>query len=115
MVFVLSGLLHVLGELDSYPVPSPFDLWAFFFLSGIGCGFELLFKKLTGRRVNGWAGRVWVWIYMMGTGQLATEAWVDAGVASCFLLPENGPGEWLGSRIIGTVFQYVPSKTLDQQ
>jgi hypothetical protein len=105
LVFVFSGLLHVLGELNMDPVPNTGALWAFFLLSGVGCALEVTFKAVTGKRVRGTPGRIWCWVYTFIIGRLATDAWLDAGIAGCTLLPEGGPGDFLAPLLIGRLFK----------
>ncbi|CAK9783403.1 hypothetical protein CC85DRAFT_90840 [Cutaneotrichosporon oleaginosum] len=104
LVFVFSGLLHVLGELSMDPVPATGALWAFFLLSGVGCALEVTFKAVTGKRVRGTPGRLWCWVYTFVIGRLAADAWLDAGIAGCTLLPSGGPGEYIAPLIIGRIF-----------
>ncbi|BEI98086.1 hypothetical protein CcaverHIS631_0303850 [Cutaneotrichosporon cavernicola] len=108
LVFVFSGLLHVLGEMSMDPVPSTGALWAFFLLSGVGCALEITFKTVTGRRVRGMPGRLWCWVYTFVIGRLAADAWLDAGVAGCSLLPRGGAGEYIAPLLIGRLFERVP-------
>ncbi|GMK56624.1 hypothetical protein CspeluHIS016_0304640 [Cutaneotrichosporon spelunceum] len=105
LVFLVSGLLHVLGELAMDPVPATGALWAFFLLSGVGCALEVAFKAATGRRVCGAIGRVWCWGYTFVVGRLAADAWLDAGIAGCSLLPRGGPGDYVAPMLIGRLFE----------
>lgn len=89
------------------PVPAPVALWAFFLLSGVGCALEIAFKAATGRRVRGLAGRIWCWSYTFIIGRLAADAWLDAGIAGCTLLPRGGVGEYIAPLIVGNLFEQV--------
>ena len=88
------------------PVPAPAPLAAFFFLSGIGTAFEMAFRRVTGRRVRGLAGRVWTWTYMLVTARLAVRAWLDSGVGGSFLTPSNTswtPADFVAKWIVKSV------------
>lgn len=62
----------------------------FFLLSGLGCALELAWKRVTGRRVGGWAGRVWLYAWVLWTGRGATRAWMEAGMGGSALTPLEG-------------------------
>jgi hypothetical protein len=107
LVFILSAVYHSLGELSMNPVPAIGPLSVFFLLSGVGCGLELSFKRLTGRRVHGWAGRIWTLVFLMSTARWACSSWLDSGLAGSNLgFP--GPGRWIAPILAETVFKVVP-------
>lgn len=95
LAFIFSATAHVVGELNMYPVPTTWKIGSFFLLHGAACLLEGLFKAITGHRVGGHAGRVWFLIVMFATSRLAVEAWLDAGMAACFILPKPGPGVYI--------------------
>lgn len=91
------------------PVPPLFPLGSLFLLSGVGAALEITFRKFTGRRVRGWAGRVWMYGWMLMTSRSALAAWLDAGVGGCWLTRRQGleglrPGEWVGKGIVRWLF-----------
>lgn len=107
LIFILSAVYHSLGELSMRPVPDVIPLSGFFILSGVGCGLEVTFKKVTGRKVRGWAGRVWTWVFLLTTGRWACSSWLDSGLAGS-TLGVPGPGRWVVPYIAETVFKVVP-------
>lgn len=66
--FFASGVFH---ELGAYSIGRGFDhrVTMFFTLQGVAILLEALFKRVTGRRVGGWAGRVWVYLVIITLGQ----------------------------------------------
>lgn len=107
MVFILSAIYHSLGELSMSPVPAVGPLSGFFLLSGVGCGLEVTFRRLTGRRVRSWPGRIWAWTFLVSTARWACSSWLDSGLAGSNLgLP--GPGRWLVPIIAENLFKVVP-------
>jgi hypothetical protein len=89
------------------PVPAIGPLSGFFILSGVGCGLEVTFKRLTGRRVHGWAGRIWALIFLMTTARWACSSWLDSGLAGSWLgFP--GPGRIIAPIMAETLFKVVP-------
>lgn len=45
----------------------------FFMLQGVGCILEELWLLGTGRRVAGWIGRVWTYVFVLGSGMRITD------------------------------------------
>lgn len=93
VTFFFSGLLHTIGQLvitrqlriELPSLSSPLSLvmvdkMACFF---IGCGccsvLEVTFKRLTGRKVRGWPGRLWLWAVMLIMAQGGAEEWFAMG------------------------------------
>ncbi|EIW69062.1 hypothetical protein TREMEDRAFT_15322, partial [Tremella mesenterica DSM 1558] len=101
-IFAGSGSMHVIGELSSYPVPPPIPIFNYFVLSGFACSLEVLFRRVTGRKVRGWWGRAWTWAFMLYTSRKVMIAWLDAGMAGGVL---NQPA--LGSVIAKVVAKWV--------
>lgn len=107
LIFILSAIYHSLGELSMKPAPDIFPLSGFFILSGVGCGLEVCFKKVTGRRVERWYGRVWTWFFLLSTGRWACSSWLDSGLAGS-TLGFPGPGRWAVPYIAEYLFKVVP-------
>lgn len=67
--FIASGLFH---ELAIYAMGRGFDYRVplYFSIQGPLLGAERYWRKRTGRRVGGWAGRIWVYfvIFLLGQG-----------------------------------------------
>ena len=88
------------------PVPSTLRLTAFFVLSGFGVSFEAAFRRITGRRVRGWTGRIWTWTFMLIAARLSVRPWFEAGVGGSYLTPSSGPGR-LSVPISRWIVRYV--------
>jgi len=88
------------------PVPEPTPIALFFFISGVGAALEVAFKRMTGRKVSGWAGRLWTWSFMLLTARMAARSWFDAGAAGNQTTPSTGPGR-LAEPIAGWIIRWV--------
>jgi len=66
--FLASGLFH---NWAMYAMGMGTDVRVVLFFVGqaVGIGCERLWRRLTGRRVSGWAGTAWVWLCIVGGGQ----------------------------------------------
>lgn len=70
--FLASGLyhhwsLHAMGRgTDSRAI------W-FFVGQAVGVALERAWYKVTGRKISGWMGTVWVWVWIVGGGQWCSE------------------------------------------
>jgi hypothetical protein len=56
-------------------------VWAymyFFVPNALGCIGERLFRQITGKRVGGWWGRIWMWSVVL----YFSQAWVEEDLAS---------------------------------
>lgn len=73
-VFLASGLVH---ECSVYMVDAErgWEWWpvGFFMLQSAGLIGEKAFTGMSGRRVGGWAGRVWGYAWVLGTVQFVCE------------------------------------------
>lgn len=85
--FIASGLFH---ELGMYMVCRGLDhkVTFFFALQGVGVLLERLYRKLTGHRVGGWPGRIWVAIFILGFGQVCTDSWLRRGLGAAELIQD---------------------------
>lgn len=70
--FLASGLYH---ELGFYLIDRGFDhrVTFFFLLQSLAFVLEELYTRYTGRRVGGWAGRVWTYLWILGIGQMCCK------------------------------------------
>ncbi|ORX36319.1 hypothetical protein BD324DRAFT_628280 [Kockovaella imperatae] len=118
--FFCSGMLHALGELSTDPAPYTVPVFYFFLLSGVGGVFEALFRRVTGRRVRGFWGRIWMWTFLFITGKQACWAWCDSGVGGSTFSPsmpflDRGLGPYffkLFSAVIAEITP-VPGRKID--
>ncbi|KZV80485.1 hypothetical protein EXIGLDRAFT_572399, partial [Exidia glandulosa HHB12029] len=100
--FTASGAFHDLGM---YFMGNGLDsrVFFFFFTQGILVICEHAFRKVTGRRVGGWPGRVWVYfsIFVLGqplgtsislcwlslTPMCSVDSWHNRGLAGGLIIP----------------------------
>ncbi|WWC68810.1 uncharacterized protein I206_102745 [Kwoniella pini CBS 10737] len=99
MSFILSGAMHSIGQFTMNPHPPLLPIFLMFPLSGIGCIMEVIFKRMTGRKVRGSWGRPWTWIVMLSIGRLGTVAWLDSGVGGSYLTPPFA-GKWITDNLL---------------
>lgn len=57
------------------PLDKRFPSMRFFMSQGFGLVAEQLFTRLTGRKVGGWPGRVWLLLTLGFPGAEVTKAW----------------------------------------
>nr|XP_031863042.1 uncharacterized protein CI109_001519 [Kwoniella shandongensis]KAA5530114.1 hypothetical protein CI109_001519 [Kwoniella shandongensis] len=100
--FILSGLMHAYGQFLMHPVPSLLPIASFFLLSGLGCAGEVVFKRITGHKVRGFWGRMWIWFFILLTGRLAAQAWLESGLGGSLLTYP-----WAGEIVKGYVREWV--------
>ncbi|KAL4078468.1 hypothetical protein V8B97DRAFT_2021521 [Scleroderma yunnanense] len=63
--FLLSGIFHELGLRGMDRGGDILCVVGYFIMQGVGVALERLFKRLTGRRVGGLVGLLWVWIWQI--------------------------------------------------
>lgn len=51
----------------------------FFVIQALGLIIERLFRQITGRKVGGIWGNMWVFAFMLTTVQPMAEVWIDRG------------------------------------
>jgi hypothetical protein len=70
--FLASGLLH---EFGLYVIGRGIDhrVTFFFTFQGVCVLLEVLWRRITGRKVRGWGGRLWTYAVVLGTGQAACK------------------------------------------
>ncbi|WVR03941.1 hypothetical protein IAU60_000940 [Kwoniella sp. DSM 27419] len=103
--FFFSGAMHALGQFAMSPNPNLFPIFILFPLCGAGCAAEVIFKRITGRKVRGFWGRLWVWTAMLATGRLGTIAWLESGVGGSYLSPP-----WAGVYVTDWMKKWVVDK-----
>ncbi|KAF8312218.1 hypothetical protein DL93DRAFT_2060213 [Clavulina sp. PMI_390] len=102
LAFALSLVAMLLGFLlGTFTASGLFHYWAlygmgrgtdvqcliFFAAQAVGVMLERVWKAVTGRRVGGWLGRAWVWIWVVGGIQWCINAWHERGFAGGMLVP----------------------------
>jgi len=84
--FLASGLFHACSM---YSPLRGFDYstMAFFASQGLVLMFERLWKRITGRKVGGWIGRLWVYFIMFVCAQPMVDAWHRRGLGGGVVIP----------------------------
>jgi hypothetical protein len=103
LIFLASALFHIIISIP-FTTGNPTSYLIFYFLQGIGCIFERLYRQCTGRRVGGWSGRVWTWTWMILTaGTMVVEyyrtGWVGMMRGKLHeggMSPADGLARWIG-------------------
>lgn len=76
----------------------------FYLSQGIGCILERYFRNITGKRVGGWSGRIWLWSFMIIScggmvGEYYRVGWVGmmrGALVEHGLSPAEGLASWVG-------------------
>lgn len=84
--FTISGLIHEFGLWFATSPDLSFRTTGFFVGQGLGVVLESTFSKLTGRRVGGWLGRIWMLLWLVAWGRLMIDSWLDKGVVDSSLM-----------------------------
>lgn len=86
--FAISGIMH---DWCSWSMGRGTDwrIQAFFVAMGLGCILERGFEEVSGKKVSGWAGRVWTMIAVIAGGHLMVEPYLQMGLGGSQILPEK--------------------------
>jgi len=82
--FVASGMFHAIG-LDNYDI----RIVLFFSLQSVAILLENALRKITGKRVGGPVGRLWVYLDLFVFAQIMTDAWSLRGMLGAMLIPQH--------------------------
>ncbi|KAL4063354.1 hypothetical protein V8B97DRAFT_1891293 [Scleroderma yunnanense] len=74
--FILSGIFHEVGLRGLDHGGDIFPVVGYFVMQGVGVGLERLYKRVTGRRVGGVVGLLWMWIWQIVWGHFLVDTWV---------------------------------------
>lgn len=79
--FLISAAMHELGTLTLVGHTSPDWKVARSFIT-MACGMtcEILFRRITGKRVQGPVGWVWTWIYFTTATMGLVDTWLNMGI-----------------------------------
>ncbi|KAF5367025.1 hypothetical protein D9758_004039 [Tetrapyrgos nigripes] len=89
--FTVSGILHLVGlwgmgrGINMWDV---FGMVGFFVMMGFGILLEGLYKRITGKRVAGWLGRIWTLIWLEVWATFLVDAWARRGLISSQFFPD---------------------------
>ncbi|KAL4063516.1 hypothetical protein V8B97DRAFT_1530451 [Scleroderma yunnanense] len=75
--FVLSGIFHDIGLRGLDHGGDSLRVVGYFAMQGVGVALERLYKRLTGRRVDGVVGCLWMWTWQIVWGNLLVDAWAQ--------------------------------------
>ncbi|KAF9524844.1 membrane bound O-acyl transferase family-domain-containing protein [Crepidotus variabilis] len=89
--FLASGILHDAGTWGMGRGTDVSYISGFFFMNGVGVLLEVLYKKMTGKRVGGFVGWIWAASWLLGWGMLLVDAWGRRGL--------------VGSKFFGNAFR----------
>ncbi|TFK40850.1 hypothetical protein BDQ12DRAFT_734035 [Crucibulum laeve] len=84
--FLASGLYH---ECAMYAMGRGWDstVIIFFALQGPLLMMEVIWRRITGKRVGGWGGRLWVYFIMFVLGQPMVDSWHRRGLGGGMVIP----------------------------
>jgi len=84
--FLASGLYH---EFASVAMGRHWDnhVIAYFFLQGILVVFEGIWRQVTGKKVGGWIGLLWVYFIVMIVSQPCVDSWHRRGLGGGLVIP----------------------------
>lgn len=78
---LMSGFLHEWGLTSSVgDIDWSFRTTKFFLLCGVGIALELIFRKLSGYRVKGILGWIWLWGWFSHWCEIFMDSWFEKGV-----------------------------------
>ncbi|KAA1090422.1 hypothetical protein PGT21_017147 [Puccinia graminis f. sp. tritici] len=75
--FTISAVLHEVGIWSAGPLDPTFKTSIFFLSQGVGVCLENGFKKISGRKVNGFLGRIWLLTWLVYFGQPMVSIWLE--------------------------------------
>lgn len=87
--FFVSGLLHTLGLWGMGRGGEFIKVTGFFMMMAVGILLEYSWKKFTGSYVDGFFGRVWMLVWLLGWGHLLIDAWSTKGLIGSVFLPDG--------------------------
>ncbi|KAG9041490.1 hypothetical protein FS837_012196 [Tulasnella sp. UAMH 9824] len=96
--FMASGIYHNLMLIGDGQPGYDLSTNSFFLLQAVGLVVERLFRQITGRKVSGWLGNLWVFAFIVTTIQPMAKAWLERG----YLETSPIPADWsLAERVVG--------------
>ncbi|QRV92554.1 membrane bound O-acyl transferase family protein [Ceratobasidium sp. AG-Ba] len=84
--FTASGLFHMLA-MYAMGRGIEWKVVAFFSAQAFALALERSWKALTGRRVDGWWGRIWSYVWVAVGGQWCLDAWHRRGLGGGMVIP----------------------------
>ena len=90
--FFVSGVFHALGLLGMGQGGQGGEFLkviGFFMIMAVGILLEYSWKKFTGSRVDGFFGRVWTMVWLLGWGNIYFDAWSSKGMLGSIYFPDG--------------------------
>ena len=87
--FFVSGVLHAFGLWGLGQGVDFFKIIGFFMIMAVGILLENSWKFITGSRVDGFFGRVWTFVWLLGWGTIFVEAWATKGLIGSLFFPDK--------------------------
>ncbi|CAE6367420.1 unnamed protein product [Rhizoctonia solani] len=84
--FTASGLFHMFA-MYAMGRGIEWKVVGFFSAQAIALILERAWKNTTGRRVDGWCGRAWSYLWVVGGGQWYIDAWHRRGLGGGMVIP----------------------------
>lgn len=94
--FFASGILHTLGLWGMGRGGEFIKVTGYFMIMGVGVLLERSWKNLTGSRVDGFFGRVWTLVWLLGWGNFLVDAWSTKGLIGSVFFPHGSrPSDYI--------------------
>ena len=87
--FFVSGVFHAFSLLGLGRGGDSLKVIGFFMIMAVGILLENSWKFFTGSRVDGFFGRVWTFVWLLGWGNIIVDAWATKGLICSFFLPDG--------------------------
>lgn len=88
--FFMSAIVHHFGLWGMGRGAEFMFVGGFFIMNGVGVISEHTWRTLTGCRVGGFYGRLWAYLWVVGTAHLLVEGWATKGLLGSIFLPQYG-------------------------
>jgi len=93
--FSISGLFHDMGMWGMGKGSEFQTVGGFFVMMGVGVVLEGMWKKTCGTRVDGWCGRLWTGVWVIGWAHMLIDAWSRRGlIGSVFFADSVRPSKY---------------------
>lgn len=86
--FLVSAILHDIGLWGMGRGSEFSSVGGYFLVQGLGIILEHTWKRFTGSRVEGIAGRIWAYMWVVMWGQLIVDAWCRKGLCASSFYPD---------------------------
>ena len=87
--FFVSGIFHAFGLWGMGRGGEFLKVTGFFMMMAVGILLEYSWKNLTGSRVDGFFGRVWTFIWLLGWANILVDAWSTKGLIASVFFPDG--------------------------